>query len=73
MASSLFPNKTNSILSAVNTVKGLAGRNPQVLFNQMYSSNPQFKQFADSMQGKTPEQAFREYGIDYNQVRGLIR
>lgn len=46
--------------------------NPQELFNQMYSSNPQFREFADSMKGKTPEEAFKEYGIDYNQVRNMM-
>lgn len=42
-----------------------------VLFNQMYQSNPQFKQFADSMQGKTPQQAFQEHGLDFNQFKNL--
>ena len=41
------------------------------VFNQMYQNNPQFKQFADSMQGKTPEQAFRENGLDFNQFRKM--
>ena len=41
-----------------------------VLFNQMYQSNPQFKQFADSMRGKTPEQAFNENGLDFNKFKG---
>ena len=40
-----------------------------VLFNQMYQSNPQFRQFADSMRGKTPDQAFRENGLDFNQFK----
>lgn len=42
-----------------------------VLFNQMYQNNPQFRQFADSMKNKTPEQAFRENGLDINQFRHL--
>lgn len=42
-----------------------------VLFNKMYNSNPQFKQFADSMQGKTPEQAFSEHGLDFNRFKNL--
>ena len=74
MPSSIFGPQTsgNSILAAVNQVRAMAGGNPQALFDQMYQSNPQFKQFADSMQGKTPQQAFREYGIDYEQVRNLF-
>lgn len=40
-----------------------------IVFNQMYQNNPQFRQFADSMRGKTPEQAFRENGLDFNQFK----
>lgn len=43
----------------------------QMIFNKLYNSNPQFRQFADSMQGKTPEQAFQEQGLDYNQYRNI--
>ena len=39
------------------------------MFNQMYKNNPAFRQFADSMQGKTPDQAFRENGLDFNQFK----
>lgn len=30
-------------------------------------------QFANMMQNKTPEQAFGDMGIDYNQVQSLFR
>lgn len=60
----------NPALAAVNQIKALG--NPQAAFNQMYQNNPQFRQFADSMRGKTPEQAFRENGLDYNQFRTLF-
>lgn len=60
----------NPALAAVNQIKALG--NPQAAFNQMYQSNPHFRQFADSMRGKTPEQAFRENGLDYNQFRTLF-
>ena len=43
----------------------------QMIFNGLYNSNPQFRQFADSMRGKTPEQAFQEQGLDYNQYRNI--
>ena len=42
-----------------------------MIFNKLYNSNPQFKAFADSMQGKTPEQAFQENGLDYNQFKNI--
>jgi len=43
----------------------------RMIFNKLYNSNPQFRQFADSMQGKTPEQAFQEQGLDYNQFQNV--
>lgn len=43
----------------------------RMIFNRMYQSNPQFRQFADSMQGKTPEQAFQEQGLDYSQFQNI--
>lgn len=57
----------NQILSAVNQVRSMGG--PQAAYNYMYQTNPQFRQFADSMRGKTPEQAFSENGLDFNQFR----
>jgi len=37
----------------------------------MYQNNPNFRQFANSMKGKTPEQAFKENGLDFNQFKNL--
>ena len=50
---------------------GPSGLIQNLIFNRLYQSNPQFRQFADSMQGKTPEQAFQEQGLDYNQYRNM--
>ena len=73
MASSIFGNTGgSSIAAAIKKAKELAGSNPQALYNTMYQTNPEFRQFADSMQGKTPQQAFRENGLDYDQLRGLF-
>ena len=38
------------------------------VFNQVYQSNPQFRDFANSMRGKTMEQACRENGVDPAQL-----
>ena len=71
MASSLFGNQGgNSILAAVNQLKSMG--NPNQVYSQLYQTNPQFKQFADSMQGKTPEQAFRENGFDFSQFKNMF-
>ena len=42
-----------------------------MIFNKMYQSNPNFRQFANRMMGKTPEQGFGECGLDYNQYRNV--
>ena len=43
----------------------------QMIFNNLYNNNPDFRQLADSVMSKTPEQAFQEYGLDYNQFRNV--
>ena len=53
-------------------IKQLKSGNPQQMFDQMYQSNPQFRDFANSMKGKTPEQAFQERGLDFNSFKGMI-
>ena len=74
MASSLFPEQQNNqLLNSVNQFKGLIQGGPQALFQSMLQNNPQFQSFAKSMEGKTPEQAFSEYGLDFNQVKNLLR
>ena len=42
-----------------------------LVFKQAYNSNPQFRQFADSMSKLGPEEAFRQNGLDYNQFKHL--
>lgn len=43
------------------------------IFAQMYQNNPQFREFADSLNGKTPQQAFQENGYDISQIpQGLF-
>lgn len=43
------------------------------LVAQLTQSNPQFAQFVAQNQGRTPEEAFKAYGYDYQQVLGLIK
>lgn len=71
MGNILFQNNpkqpNNSPLDQLHQIRQQGPSN--VLFNQMYQNNPQFRQFADSMRGKTPDQAFRENGLDFNQFK----
>lgn len=75
MASSLFPNpmQNNGLIDAIQKIKNAAQGNPQAFFNSMMQNNPRFRQFAESMQGKTPEEAFQQYGLDFNEVKDMFR
>lgn len=75
MPSSIFGQNTggNSILEAVNALRSASQGDPQALYAHLYQNNPQFRTFADSMSGKTPEQAFGENGFDFDEVRNLLR
>ena len=73
MGNILFQNnpqpKGNSILDQLSQIRQAGPSN--MVFNQMYRNNLQFRQFADSMRGKTPEQAFRESGLDFSQFKNM--
>ena len=72
MTSSIFgPQGGNTILQAVQQLKALG--DPNQAYSQLYQANPQFREFADSMRGKTPQQAFQENGLDFDQMRGLFQ
>lgn len=62
-------NGGNSILGLVSQARSLGPSGSA--YNHLYNTNPQFRQFADSMRGKTPEQAFREHGLNFDQFRGF--
>lgn len=71
MGNILFQNRNNNndILKIWNELKKQGPSD--FVFNQEYMSNPRFKQFADSVKGKTPEQAFGEFGRNFDQFRHL--
>lgn len=51
----------------------MMGSNPNDIFNEMYANNPKFREFADSMKGKDPREAFREKGFDFDQIRKMMQ
>lgn len=55
-----------------NILNMLKSRNPDVLFNQMIQTNPQFKSFVDSVKGKSVEQIAQEYNIDMNLLKQFM-
>lgn len=50
---------------------GIGGMLERMIFNKLYNSNPNFRSLADSVRDKTPEQAFQEQGLDYNQFQNI--
>ena len=70
MPSSIFG--PNPIQYNLDGIRSMIGGNPQALFESMVRSNPQFASFVQMHKGKTAEQAFKEYGLDFNQFRGLF-
>lgn len=71
MANPLFQNQANNSGNPIsNMINSLKAQGPsEAVFNAMYNNNPNFRQFADTVRNKTPEQAFREHGLDFNQFR----
>ena len=43
----------------------------RMIFNKLYNTNPKFRDLADRVRDKTPEQAFQEQGLDYNQFQNI--
>ena len=45
---------------------------PSALISNLAQNNPQFAQFLAQNRGRTPEEAFKAYGYDFQQVMGII-
>lgn len=84
MASSIFRNNGgNTILQTINQLKQASGGDIQAAFGLLDRAgitrtlpNGQqvtASQFAQMMQGKTPEQGFSSLGMDYGQAQNLFR
>lgn len=57
----------------MDSIKAILNGDTNAIYQQMLRNNPQFAQFAQSVQGKTPEQVCREYGIDPAILNGMLR
>lgn len=51
----------------------LRGKDPNAVMQLLAQKNPQFAQFMKSCQGKTPKQVAQEYGVDIEQIRGILK
>lgn len=68
MSSSLFKNQNKlnqkcSLSDLMKLANSIKQNGPEAIFNQMYQTNPEFKTFIDSNQGKSPEQIAKEHNI----------
>ena len=70
MANMLFDKMNRQQAGPMQMLNQIKQQGPSnVIFNQLYQNNPDFRKFADSVRNKTPEQAFSEYGLDFDQFR----
>lgn len=63
MSSSLFRSNPQNNVNIKNLLFSILSNNPEKLYNQMYNSNPQFKDFVDKNKGKSLQEIARDYGI----------
>lgn len=57
----------NSLIQELTRLKSMGPSN--VVFDKMYSENPDFRRFADTVRNMTPEQAFQQYGLDFGMFK----
>ena len=73
MPNPLFENQTQpGNQSIFGLIKQLKTGNVDDIFNEMYQTNPQFRDFANSIKGKSPEQAFQEQGFDFSPFKNMM-
>ncbi len=66
----------------IRTLKGLLGGDPQAALDQLSKSNAMCRlpdgslitvsQVLQQCQGKSPDEAFRQFGLDFSQIQPLM-
>lgn len=70
MANILFNRANQRQSNPMQMLDSIKRQGPSnIIFEKMYQNNPDFRKFADSVRNKTPEQAFSEHGLDFDQFR----
>lgn len=64
---------SQQLLDRLSTFRQIAQGNPNALMQSLMRSNPSFAQFVQQNQNKTPQQAFKDAGLDFDQVSRLLR
>ena len=62
---------TMQVIAQISSM--MKGKNPEQVAMNLMNQSPQFKQFMQSVQGKTPEQFAREHGVDLSQIMGMMK
>ena len=74
MASMGPMNNMRQMMQMVNGIKQMMdGQNPDTVMKLFSQKNPQFAQFLQDNQGKSPQQIAQEYGLDWNMVHGFLK
>ena len=74
MASMGPMNNMRQMMQMVNGIKQMMnGQNPDTVMKMFAQKNPQFAQFLQDNQGKSPQQIAQDYGLDWNMVQGFMK
>ena len=74
MASMGPMNNMQQMMQMVNGIKQMMnGQNPDTVMKLFAQKKPQFTQFLQDNQGKSPQQIAQEYGLDWNRVQGFLK
>ena len=56
----------------LRAVRGMVGGNPSAFIDYLRQNDSEFAAFLQGVQGKTPQQAFQEHGLDFSQFQNLL-
>lgn len=64
----------NPMMHNINAIKSLMScRNPQDVMQMMIKNDPRFSQFINENKGLNPEQIAQKYGINFEQVKQMMK
>lgn len=76
MGNPLFQAAQGGGLSKIQAMKQLMGtlrgQDPSKIIPLLAQKNPQFAQFVRECQGKTPAQVAAQYGVNLDDLRGIL-
>ena len=64
----------NLMMGNINAIKNLMScRNPQDVMQAMLKNDPRFSRFVNENKGLSPEQIAQKYGINFEQVKQMMK